>query len=449
MASIQQSKVLRVGLIQDGRIIEERYLKRGDFSVGQDKKNTLVLPLPGVPESLVLFEHKGGQVSLLLDEQVQGRLLLEGKAYDFQQARSLGQERGGVVVLALSDGARGEVPLGPVRLFFQVTSEPMEPVRPELPPSIRGSPWQSMDRQFLVILAGSLLLNFSLASLIIASERPPDPELELDQLDDRFARVLIPVKENEPAKEPVVVEATGPKEDKPTKGEDKPEDIPAASPGDEVAAKNRREAIAKKVANKGLLKILGSAGGGGGGGAFADVLGGSTGGGDIAAALAGSTGGGVGVAGADSVGSGGPRGGGSGTVAGIGELGTRGGGGVDLGEKREVAAKPAEVGTGPVEVDSSEVDKGALTKFIKARLGAIRSCYEKELKRNPNLKGKITVGFTIQPNGRTSDIEIEENTLGNDTVASCIKTVVRGWTLPFKPEDAVPVTYPFLLSPAG
>lgn len=449
MASNQQSKVLRVGLIQDGRIIEERYLRRGDFSIGQDKKNTLVLPLPGVPQSLPLFEHKGGQVSLLLDEEVQGRLLLEGKTYDFHQARSLGQERGAVVVLALADGARGEVPLGPVRLFFQVTSEPLEPVRPELPPNLRGSPWQSMDRQFFIILGASLLLNFSLASMIIAAERPPEPELELDQLDDRFARVLIPVKKEEPEKPKEVAQDTGTKkEDKPAKGEDKPEDIPAAAPGDEAAQQKRREAIAKKVAGKGLLKILGSAGGGGGG-AFADVLGGSTGGSDIAAALAGSTGG-VGVAGTDSVGTGGPRGGGSGSVAGIGELGTRGGGGgVDLGEKKEVAARPAEVGSGPVEVDSSDVDKGALVRFIKVRLSAIRNCYEKELKRNPNLKGKITVRFTIQTNGRTSDVEIEENTLGSEAVASCIKTVVRGWTLPFKPEDEVPVSYPFLLSPAG
>lgn len=452
MASIQQSKVLRVGLIQDGRIIEERYLRRGELSVGQDKKNTLVLPLPGVPQSMPLFEHKGGQVSLVLSEEVEGRLVLEGKAYDFQQARSLGQERGGVVVLSLSDGARGEVPLGPVRLFFQVTSEPLEPVRPVLPPNIRGSPWQSMDRLFLAILAGSLLLNSSLASLIIASERPPEPELELDQLDDRFARVLIPVKKDEPARPQEVAEAAGAKEDKPAdKGsKDEPaEDTPAPAAGDDAAAQKRRAELAKKVAGKGLLKILGSAGGGGGGGAFSDVLGGSTGGGDIAAALAGSAGGGVGVAGAaDSVGAGGPRGGGSGTVAGIGNVGTKGGGNVDLGAKKEVAVAAA-VREGTPEVDSSSVDRGALTRFIKSRLSAIRNCYEKELKRNPNLKGKITVRFTIQPTGRTSDIEIEENTLGNEAVASCIRTTIRTWVMPFKPDDEVPVSYPFLLSPAG
>jgi hypothetical protein len=53
------------------------------------------------------------------------------------------------------------------------------------------------------------------------------------------------------------------------------------------------------------------------------------------------------------------------------------------------------------------------------------------------------------PSGRPGDIEIEENTLGNDAVGSCIRTVVRGWVFPFKPDEEVPVAYPFLFSPAG
>jgi TonB family protein len=86
---------------------------------------------------------------------------------------------------------------------------------------------------------------------------------------------------------------------------------------------------------------------------------------------------------------------------------------------------------------------------VKARLKAIQHCYEKELKRNPSLKGKVVVRFSIMPSGRTGDIEIEENTLGNDAVGACIRTAIRGWTFPFKPDDEVPVAYPFVFSPAG
>ena len=40
MASTQQSRILRVGLLQDGRILEERHLRRpGDLTVGRDTTN--------------------------------------------------------------------------------------------------------------------------------------------------------------------------------------------------------------------------------------------------------------------------------------------------------------------------------------------------------------------------------------------------------------------------
>jgi hypothetical protein len=53
------------------------------------------------------------------------------------------------------------------------------------------------------------------------------------------------------------------------------------------------------------------------------------------------------------------------------------------------------------------------------------------------------------PSGRTGSIEVEENTLGNEAVGSCIRTVIRSWVFPFKPDDEVPVAYPFVFSPAG
>ena len=51
--------------------------------------------------------------------------------------------------------------------------------------------------------------------------------------------------------------------------------------------------------------------------------------------------------------------------------------------------------------------------------------------------------------GRASEIGIEEDTMGNEAVGSCIKSIIRGWVFPFKPEDDVPVAYPFVFSPAS
>jgi hypothetical protein len=447
----QHSRILRVGLVQDGHILEERHLhKPGDFTVGQDPRNSLVLPLPDLPASFPVFEYRAQQYHLVFNEDMHGRVDLGSSDVDFHtlRAQGLATQRGDQYVLPLQESARGLVELDKdLRLFFQFVQPPPESEKLQLPPDLQGGWWRSMDRMFFGILAASLLLHFSGAALIIASEPPPEPELSLDELPDRFARVLMPPRQEEPKPRAAdTAQAAAPTEEKPKAGDsdEKPAPDGASKPASAEEAAARRAEVAKKVSGKGLLKILGSSGGGGG--AFSDVLGGSTGGGDIAQALAGA--GGVGIATEASVGANGPRGGGSGKVAGIGELGTRGGGKVDLGSKKEVEVS-GRVSTSTPEVESSEVDRETLARYVKSRLKAIQGCYERELKRNPSLKGKVMVRFSILPSGRTGEIEIEENTLGPDAVASCIRTVIRGWVFPFKPDDEVSVAYPFVFSPAG
>ncbi|HEY8211393.1 MAG TPA: AgmX/PglI C-terminal domain-containing protein [Myxococcaceae bacterium] len=441
MSSPATEKILRVALVQGHKITEERHFrKRHDITVGQDQKNTFVIPASSLPESIPVFEHKGGQYQLVFSETMDGRVRLGTADVDFASLRDQGlaKKRGPVYVLPLSETARGTVRLGEVTLLFQFANPPPEPKKTELPETLQGSFWQSMDRLFFTVLAISLLFHFGGATLIALAPKPPEEDLALDELPDRFAKVLIPPKAPEPVKQ-VEQEGTEQKEEK---KEDKDTAKKAEKGGGDPEAK--KAALANKVASKGLLKILGSAGGGGG--AFEDVLGGGTGAGDIASALAGA--GGVGVATADAVGAGGVRGGGAGEVAGIGDLGTTGGGKVNVGGKVDARVEGRVKDAAP-EVESSNVDRDALARYVKARLKAIQNCYEKELKRNPSLKGKVMVRFTITKAGRTGDIDIEENTMGNEAVASCIRTVIRSWIFPFKPDDDVPVSYPFVFSPAS
>jgi outer membrane biosynthesis protein TonB len=441
MSSPGSDKILRVALVQGHKITEERHFrKRHDITVGQDSKNTFVIPASNLPESVPVFEYKSGQYHLVFADHMDGRVRLGTADVDFASLRDQGlaKKRGPVYVLPLPETARGTVRLGEVTLLFQFATPPPEPKKTELPETLQGSVWQSMDRLFFTILAISLLFHFGGATFIAMTPKPVEEEVALDELPDRFAKVLIPPKPAEP--EPVKVDQGT--EQKEEKKEDKDTSKKAEKGGGDPAAK--KAALANKVASKGLLKILGSSGGGGG--AFEDVLGGGTGAGDIASALAGA--GGVGVATADAVGGGGAKGGGTGAVAGIGDLGTSGGGKVNVGAKVDARVEGRVKDAAP-EVESSNVDRDALARYVKARLKAIQNCYEKELKRNPSLKGKVMVRFTITKAGRTGDIDIEENTMGNEGVASCIRTVIRSWIFPFKPDDDVPVSYPFVFSPAS
>ncbi len=445
MATTHAQKILRVGVIQGGKIIEERLLrKRSDVTIGQEAKNTIVVPASNLPATFPVFEFRNQQYALVFTEEMDGRVRLGNSDVDFASLRSQGlaKKRGNVYVLPLTEAAKGKISLGEVTLLFQFVNPPPEPPKTQLPPIAKGSFWQAVDQLFFIVLATSLFVHFTCAGFIISQPRPEERELSLDELPDRFAKVLIPVKIEQPKVEPTV-QAGGDQKGDDKKGDDKPKgDKKPAGGGDPNA---RREAVAKAVSQKGLLKILGSVGGGGGG-AFEDVLGGG-GAGDVAAALAGA--GGVGVATSDALGMGkGPKGGGTGTAVGIGDLGTSGGGNVNLGNKSD-ARVTGRVADAAPEVDSADVDRNALARFIKARISAIQSCYERELKRNPTLKGKVVIRFAITPQGRAAEIDVEENTLGSDAVSSCIRTVIRSWVFPFKPDDSVMVSYPFVFTPAS
>lgn len=59
---------------------------------------------------------------------------------------------------------------------------------------------------------------------------------------------------------------------------------------------------------------------------------------------------------------------------------------------------------------------------------SIEYCYERELKRDPNLKGKIVIRFTITPQGTVKNVELISSTLNNRKVERCVISRVRRWS---------------------
>jgi outer membrane biosynthesis protein TonB len=429
-------KQLRIALKQGAKITEDKTLKsRVSVSVGQNETNTFVVPASQLPSTFTLFEAVANQYSLVFSAAMQGKVTVGGDERSLESLRTTGaaKPRKDVFVLPLTDASRGRVTIGDVSLLFQFVAPVPEAPKALLPPEIQGSAFAQVDRFFLTILGISLFLHFSVAGFIIAQPVAEEHEVELEELPDRFVKALMPEAKPPPKKDDT-------KGDE--KKDDKKDDKKATTKKDDKPTTNKQD-LANKVARSGLLKIIGASGAGG---AFEDVLGGANGVGDVASALSGASG--VAVATGDSIAANGPKGGTAGSAADIGSLGTQGGGNVGLGEKAATTVRP-KVDFQPVEVDSADVDRAALTKFVNTRKSGIVACYEAELKRNPTLKGKVVVRFNITPSGRTGDVEIEENTLNNDVVASCIKTKIRGWIFPFKPDADVAVAYPFVFSPAN
>ena len=212
------------------------------------------------------------------------------------------------------------------------------------------------------------------------------------------------------------------------------------------ARRRTREAISKQVSNKGILGLLTGTGRAAGGkavsGLFAESGGGSGGNEDLDRVLSsvnglktqGIPGGG---------GSGDGRVGGSGSGGGSGEVrGGRSGGKATIddlvsdfsssGESQTLTRKgelsieaPAEVvGRGRKSIYRSP---DAIQEVLISHNAAIRYCYERELKRNPTLKGKITVRITIGSAGAVTNAEIVSSTLNSERVERCILARIRLW----------------------
>ena len=68
----------------------------------------------------------------------------------------------------------------------------------------------------------------------------------------------------------------------------------------------------------------------------------------------------------------------------------------------------------------------------------IRACYEKELKLNPDIAGKVTAYWLIDTSGAAQSVEITTNSTNNASLAACMVKVIKRITFP-APEDDIEV----------
>jgi hypothetical protein len=136
---------------------------------------------------------------------------------------------------------------------------------------------------------------------------------------------------------------------------------------------------------------------------------------------------------------------------GPGGLAIRGGGPGDLGAGGDLGPRKS---AGKVSQPSGEaivlgsIDAALIDAAIKRKLSAIRYCYSRELQRQPDLHGKVSVKFTIAGDGAVASAGVKTSSLGNDRASQCVVDQVRSIRFPEpKGGGTVIVSYPFLFSP--
>ena len=120
-----------------------------------------------------------------------------------------------------------------------------------------------------------------------------------------------------------------------------------------------------------------------------------------------------------------------------------------------VAAHPPRVTADPPEplaIPSALRSREPIRTTIRAHLDEVRACYEAQLEFEPSLQGRVLTYFVVSPEGRVSDTEIEESSLGRTTGAThltdCLQALLETIPFPEEPQtQPLGVTYPFVFAP--
>ena len=96
------------------------------------------------------------------------------------------------------------------------------------------------------------------------------------------------------------------------------------------------------------------------------------------------------------------------------------------------------------------LDRSIIQRVIRRDLAAIRQVYERQLKQNPNLSGRLAVSFTIGATGQVTQVSVSGSTLNDPQIERGVAQVVRRWRFPApRGGGIVRVTYPFVFQHSG
>lgn len=94
---------------------------------------------------------------------------------------------------------------------------------------------------------------------------------------------------------------------------------------------------------------------------------------------------------------------------------------------------------------SGSLDKDVIRRIVRAHLNEVRSCYLHGLGRDPSLRGRVSVQWSIGGTGTVLGVSTESSTLGDSSVTECINKFVRRWKFPEPAAGGtVQVTMPFV-----
>ena len=199
MPQVTGPKVLRIGLVQGGKVIEERVIKqRTHVTIGPSEKSMFVVPSQSVPPKFRLFELIGNEYHLNFLDGMTGRVALADRHHRSRRAARPSQASPqGAYQVQLTEEARGKVVVGETTFLFQFVAPPPVQPRPQLPLAVKGGLASQIDWTLTIIAAFCFLLHFGMVGAMYSDWMDP-------VVDDEFnVAGLIDLVKNIPPPPPV------------------------------------------------------------------------------------------------------------------------------------------------------------------------------------------------------------------------------------------------------
>ena len=410
-------RVIRVGIVQQGRVVEERVIKqRNTVTVGSSEAAMFLIPSPVVPPLHALFERVSDGYTLNVLEGMTGRVALANGITELSGARSR---------IELSNDARGKVVIGHTTLLFQFVDAPPVQPRPQLPLAVKGGLAGSNDWSLTFIAAFSFLVHFGLASAMYSDWSDPivADRYDVVGLTDMLTRIPTPPVEVPEQPGSIATPEARPAPREPNKTEtaapSSPRERPSA-PQSAPADAARAAALAARAESMRIETLVALEGGP----AVSDALKRSNVPGvDLSSAAERSIGVGKGNSELNlGVGSEPVQASKSPGLSALGGPIRSEGIGKEAG-KQTATAGPT--GVAQVGVSTATIAIPNADSVVAGLRGRFRSCYQKGLLDDPTMAGKVTISARVGTNGEVVSSDIVSSSGLSPAVGRCIADVVR------------------------
>ncbi len=100
-----------------------------------------------------------------------------------------------------------------------------------------------------------------------------------------------------------------------------------------------------------------------------------------------------------------------------------------------------------VKNNGGSLTKEQIQRVINAHVGEIQYCYEKQLRTNAGLAGRVVLEWAVSSSGAVSVVKVSTSSLSSTEATNCMMGQVKKWKFP-KPDGngSVTVVYPFVFN---